>query len=68
LGPKFIGIFLFSLIFISPEDCSNLNIFSFKAKFNLFACSGVKITLDLTFALGAPGVIITKSKINSLEE
>ena len=34
---------------------------SFNALENLFACWGVKIILDLTFAFGTPGITFIKS-------
>ena len=41
---------------------------SFKAFENRFACCGVKIILDFTFAFGTPGITLIKSTTNSETE
>ena len=64
--PKFNGIPpCGSISLMGPCIFSYLLIFSLRAFSNLFACCGVNIILDLTFALGTPGIILTKSITNS---
>ena len=65
VGPKFNGILGGSFVSMIPFDFSYLWILSFKAILNLFACSGVNITLDFTFAFGDPGITFMKSTMNS---
>ena len=44
---------------------NKLSLKSERADFNLLACCGVNKILDLTFALGIPGMIWIKSNTNS---
>ena len=50
------------------EVFSYLEIFSLIALKNFFACCGVKINREQTLALGDPGMILTKSRTNSVGE
>lgn len=66
--PKVIGGIMGSLpelILIGPLALSNFPTLSCNARRSRLACSGVRIILDLTFALGTPGIILTKSITNS---
>ena len=64
-GPKLRGIRGFSFVLISPFVVSKRFILSPKALKKRLACSGVRITRDLTLAFGDPGITVIKSTINS---